>query len=59
VNTSTSFIESCGGGSGGARCLSLADYVAGMGLTGRPRRPSVLVLPTLRHQRGDAQGGSQ
>jgi hypothetical protein len=23
----------CGGGSGGARCLSLADYVIGMGAT--------------------------
>ena len=37
----------CGGGSGGARCLSLGDYVAGMGPTGRPRRPSVLVLAIL------------
>ena len=54
---STSFVAGCfdrngkfaGGGSGAARCLSLAPYVAGMGPTGRPRRPSVLVLPTLHH----------
>jgi len=41
----------CGCGSWGGRCLSMGDYVMGMGARGRgERRRRVLMLPTLNLQ---------